>query len=366
MPVVKSPARVLFVAIVAALAGAVALAADASAALLAVGSPLSVPATLNTAEDLAYPGTYTAVPPTPEYPTGRVHTFHFGSDAAIFNTTLASGQAAMPATGQAVKVALEGCAKASPGGPPPLTQIHFQTVHPLGNGTYKVELSSQAFDIPVCATAGQPSGTTVTTYEPTNLCVSQGDYVAFNDEGGFVENVYRSGVPYQVMGSVPGSSFDSFLKNEGTGNGSVLDPGVSSSMDGFALNAGKELMMQVTLGTGTDARYVCGGGTKDAPKVLAPLSVHPQTDGVNHSRIVSVAIYCRPAGGCAGNAALTAGTRQVGRKSFTLPGNKTSHLAIRIASSAMRTIRKHHGLSAMLTATMGSTTVSQPISVKIF
>ncbi|HEX5224605.1 MAG TPA: hypothetical protein VFW29_05690, partial [Solirubrobacteraceae bacterium] len=58
-----------------ALAVALALPAASPAALLTVGSPLSVPATLNTAEDLAYPGTYTAVPPTPEYPTGRVHTF---------------------------------------------------------------------------------------------------------------------------------------------------------------------------------------------------------------------------------------------------------------------------------------------------
>ena len=338
----------------------------ASAALVTVGSPLSVPATLNTAENLAYPGVNTNVLPTPEIPSGVVHTYHYGADGALFNTALASGQPAMPATGQALKIALEGCAKAAPGGPPPITQIHFQTLHPEGNGNYKVELSSQGFDIPICSTVGEATGTTVTTYEPTNLCVSQGDYVAFNEEGGFVEKAYQSGVPYQVIGAVPGSAFDSFIKNNGTGNGSLIQPSVSSNMDGFAFNQGEELMMRVTLGTGSDARYVCGGGTKEAPKVLAPIAVHPQTDGVNHSRIVSVAIYCRPAGGCTGNAALTAGGRSVGHSSFRLPGNKTSHLPIRIAASVMKAIRRHHGLTTTLTATMGSTTVSQPISVKIF
>src|SRR5437660_1754081 len=82
------------------------------------------------------------------------------ADAALWNVALAQGTPAAPATGQAVKVALEGCAKPAVGGPPPLTQIHLQSLSPLPGGGAKVNLSSQPFDIPVCGSNGA-SGSTV-------------------------------------------------------------------------------------------------------------------------------------------------------------------------------------------------------------
>ena len=345
-------------------AAALVLPAAGSAAIITVGSPLSVPATLNTAENLGYAGVNTNVPGTPENPSGVVHTYHYGADAAIFNTSLASGQATMPASGQAVKVSLEGCAKPFPGGPPPLTQIHFQTLHPQG-GSFQVELSSQGFEIPVCGVGGA-SDATVSTYEPTNLCVVRGDYVAFNEEGGFVGHFYQSGVPYDVIGATPGSAFDSFIKNEGTGNGSLLNPSESSAMDGFAANPSAELMLQVQLGTGPDARYVCAGGHKEAPKALSAFNVHPQTDGINHERIVSVAIYCRPTTGCQGTAAIDVSGHVVGTTTFNIAGGHTSHVAIRLAASLMKSIRKHHGVATTLSATVGGSTITAPVTVKIF
>src|SRR5271154_3464772 len=186
----------------ALIAGVFALVAPASsgAAITTFGSPLSVPATLNTAEGLDYQGTNTQVPPSPEAPNGVYHTFHFGADTALWNAT-----PSVPVTGQALKISLEGCAQASEGGPAPLTQIHFQDISPLAGGGAKVNLTSQGFEIPVCGQGGA-SGSTISSYEPTNLCVSQGDYVAFNDEGGYVENVYRNGVPYEVVGGVRGAT----------------------------------------------------------------------------------------------------------------------------------------------------------------
>lgn len=347
----------------AALCG-LALPASSPAAIQVLGSPLSVPATLNTAEDLTYTGTNTDVLPTPEIPTGVVHTYHYGADGALWNTVLANGQASIPAPGQAIKISLEGCAEPYPGGPPPLTQIHFQTLHPLAGGKYRVELSSQAFEIPVCGVEGA-SGATVSTYEPVNLCVNSGDFVAFNEEGGFVEKYYQSGVRYEVLGAVPGSSFDSFIKNEGTGNGSLISPLVASAMDGFAVNPQEELMMQVTLGTGSDARYVCAGGTKDAPPVLPSIDLHPQTDGINHSRIVLVAIYCRPAGGCRGSARVSLGGSAIGHVGFSIAGDTTSHVAVRLAPSVMSLIRRDHGVATTVAVTSARTTISQTVEVKI-
>jgi hypothetical protein len=342
-------------------------AAPGRATLLSVGPRLNARATANTSAGLGYRGLDTAVPPTPQYPNGMVHTSHFGADTAIWNTTVAGANAAMPKAGQADQIKLEGCAVRAPGGPAPLTQIHFQTLHRQGGGV-KVALTSGAFEIPVCGENGA-SSSTVTTYSPINLCVRKGDYVGFNDEGGFVEPYYRSGVPYQVLRSAHGSTVDSFLRGGGTNNGAFFDPSETTAMDGFAAKANQELMLQVELGTGADARYVCPGGRKDAPPVLAPLRVSRQTDGINRSRVVAVAIYCRPLTGCHGSARLTlpatGRTATVGRSVFSLPGNRTSHLPIRVSPEVLRLVRKHRGVESQIELQMGRKTVKQRVTIKI-
>jgi hypothetical protein len=357
------------------LAAAIALIVPAAgrADIKTFGSPLTGAATLDTAEDLDYAGTDTHVPASPEAPSGVVHTYHFGADAALWNTSLANGSTRVPETGQALKVSLEGCAVPAPNGPPPLTQIHFQVITPQPDGGAKIDITSQPFDIPVCG-AGGASGSTVSTYEPINLCASAGDYIAFNEEGGFVEHSYQSGVRYLVLGRVAGSTTDSFIRGGGTNNGDMMARADTSSMDGFMVNPGKELMMRVTLGTGKDATHICPGGKKGAPPVLAPIRVSPQTDGVNHSRIVAVAMFCRvsPCNGVATLSSNAADTSTYGRQEtygrvgFSLPANKTVHLAIRVKSKLVQKIRAKHGMSTMLTAIVNGKAVSQRITIKIF
>lgn len=358
-------ARLLAAALLAALALAL-TSTNSDAAILTFGSPLSVPATLNTSTDLSYLGTYTAVPPSPEAPNGVFHTPHYGADTAIWNVAQATGHARVPATGQALTVSLKGCAQAAPNGPPPLTQIHFQDLSPLSGGGAKVNISSQGFNIPICGQGGAGTST-VSTYAPINLCVSAGDYVAFNDDGGYVEDVYRSGVPYQVLGAVHGSRADSFLANNGTGNGAVLSPFVTAANDGFASNQGEELLLQVKLGTGADATYSCPGGRRGAPPVLAPVGIRAQTDGLNHERVVAVAIYCRVTPECKGVATLSTGHGHTyGRSGFSVHANQTSHLPIRVASSLVDLIRKHDGASVAFSVVVGGRTFSRAITVKIF
>jgi hypothetical protein len=246
-----------------------------------------------------------------------------------------------------------------------LTQIHFQDLSPVAGGV-RVNLTSQAFDIPVCGQGGA-SGSTITTYLPINLCVSQGDYVAFNDEGGYVPYVYRSGVPYQVIGSSPGSTLDSFIKGNGTNNGSTLSSSDTTANDGFSQSRDEELMLGVTLGTGPDATHICPGGTGGEAPALSPIHVRPQTDGVNHSGVVAVAVYCRPSSGCRGAATLTlaGGHTTFSRASFNLMGNKTGRMQMRLSSKLLAMIRKRHGVTAIVTASMGATTVTQAITIKI-
>jgi hypothetical protein len=345
---------------------AVGIPASAKASVVTFGSPLRVPATLNTAEHLNYKGTDTNVPPSSEAPSGVVHTYHYGADAALWNTSVAGGQASAPATGQARKIMLEGCAVPASDGAPALTQIHFQVLSPTPGGGVRVSLSSGAFDLPVCGRGGA-SGSTVTTYEPVNLCVSQGDYVAFNEEGGFVEHSYQSGVPYKVIGAVSGSAFDSFIRGGGTNNGDSFSPLDASAMDGFAVNRSAELMMQVSLGTGADATHICAGGTAGLAPALPPIRVSPQTDGVNHQRIVAIAVYCRLTPECKGVATLTLPGKRapVGQVGFNLLPNKTSHMPIRLAASLMGQIRKHHGVMTTFTALINGKTISQTVGVRI-
>jgi hypothetical protein len=270
-------------------------------------------------------------------------------------------------TGQAVTIRLMGCAQPGRGGPSPLTQIHFQDLSPLPGGGARVNLTSQAFDIPVCGENGAgPS--TVTSYQPINLCVSAGDYVAFNDEGGYVPYVYQSGVPYQVIRSVSGSTMDSFIRANGTNDGDSLAAGDRSAMDGFVENKNEELALQVIEGTGPDATFMCPGGSAGKPAALPAIRISPQTDGVNRSGVVSVAIYCRTITGCPGTAQLSvAGSTAVYAKLyFNLTGNKTNHMPLRLSSRLLALLHRKHRLTINLTASSGATTVSQAIVVGIF
>jgi hypothetical protein len=350
---------------------AVLVPATSQAKVTMVGSPLSTTATLNTAEDLGYPGTYTQVPVSPEAPNGLFHTFHFGADTAIWNFSKARGGAAVTATGQAKKIELEGCAQKAANGPMPLNEVHFQDLSPLPGGGVKVNLTSQGFDVPICGENGA-SGSTISSYLPINLCVSAGDYVGFNDSGGYVPNIYRNGVPFQVLGTVSGSSTNSFIKDEGTGNGATLSPSVKSADDGFAVSRNEELLMRVTLATGKDATHICPGGKEGLPPRLAPIRVSPQTDGVNHNRVVAVAVFCRvnPCKGVAtlSPAAKTSGygdTAIYGRAGFSLPANKTVHLPIRVRSALVQEIRAKHGVSTTLSAVVNGATITQRVTVKI-
>jgi hypothetical protein len=257
-------------------------------------------------------------------------------------------------------------------GTPPLTQIHFQDITPQPNGGAEINITSQAFDIPVCGNGGA-SGATVTSYEPINLCVSAGDVVGFNEEGGFVGHSYQSGVPYRVLGRVVGSNAASFIRGGGTNNGTLISPADTSGMDGFAQNLGEELLMRVTLGTGGDATHICAGGTKGLPPALAPIRVSPQTDGVNHNRIVSVAMFCRVTP-CNGTATLSSsgaatsgygGVEIYGRAGFNLQPSKTVHLPIRVTSRLVQKIRAKHGMSVTIAAVVNGKTVKQQITIKI-
>ena len=116
----------------------------------------------------------------------------------------------------------------------------------------------------------------------------------------------------------------------------------SSAMEGFAVNAGVELMLQVEFATGPDATHICGGGTAGLPPPLPALRLSAQKDGVNHSRITKVAIFCRQRPQCKGTATLTYKGAKVGSSGFSLNPNTTSHVPVRLTSKMVKVLRKRH------------------------
>jgi hypothetical protein len=181
-----------------------------------------------------------------------------------------------------------------------------------------------------------------------------------------------------VIGATRGATMDSFIRDGGTLNGTTMSPSDRTYHDGFATNSDEELMLQSTLATGPDALPVCGGTKGAAPggagysqtPALPPFRVGKQTDGINHHGIAAIAIYCRPAAGCRGTLTVVAGAGRRARAlraSFSARGGTTSHVPVRLPRWLVALVRHHHrSLPVKLTVTVGSTTVTQTVVLKIF
>src|SRR5919202_2666688 len=145
-----------------------------------------------------------------------------GADSAFWPADPLTGAAlGVPRGGQVVAVRVKGTVVPDPSGRmKPTTMIHFQTLHPMGDGSVRVELSSAPFYVPI---GGDPN--TITTYHPVNMCLNKGDVLDFNDCGG---NEWHwgpySGIPFQTFSRVPGSATAFYTKHDGTKNGARFAP----------------------------------------------------------------------------------------------------------------------------------------------
>lgn len=146
-----------------------------------------------------------------------------------------------PARGQVLLVKIKGDAIRH--GPPPNTLFHIQVLRPAGNGRVRVVSTSSNFFIPVGGSRDQ-----ISTYRPVNMCVHKGDYVAFNDVGGYDPKHYPGGTPFRVFSSTIGATTNFFSKANGTNNGDVFK-GVR--------HKGEELLMRAVIGTHRDSGKFC-------------------------------------------------------------------------------------------------------------
>ena len=260
-----------------------------------------------------------------------------GADAAFWNISIDgdSGRGVVPADGQITVANVKGTVLADPTGrAKPDPQFHIQVLHPLGNGSVRVDLSSGAFRLPV---GGDPQQ--VSSFKPVNLCVHRGDYVDFNDIGG---NEWHwgpfDGMPFQVFSRVPGSTTDFYSADNGTNNGSQWQPAQSKRAE--------ELLMQTTLKTGPDATDICPGGYMQ--HIFKGAQIRPGQNATvrTRARYVKVRVLCPgPSYGyCAGTMTLqaTIGARKVvlGSAQFKITPSTTPSVQISLSKPNVKLIQK--------------------------
>jgi hypothetical protein len=163
-----------------------------------------------------------------------------------------------------------------------------------------------------------------------------------------------------VIGGVTGATMDSFIRNNGVGNGATFSPADTTNHDGFASNPGEELMLQATLATGPDATPICPGGTKGLPPPGSSRAAHrhvfptltiptPQLDGMNVRGVVQVAIYCHSASSCTGTITLRSKSHHgshsiwLGAARFTVGAHRTGKARVHLSALARRMVRKTSG-----------------------
>ena len=267
-----------------------------------------------------------------------------GADSAFWNVFIDGQPQTIPAGGQVTFIRVKGSVLEAPSGrPKPDPQFHFQVIRPQGRGVVKVILSSAPFRLPIGGDPNEISG-----YKPVNLCVNRGDYVDFNDIGGFEWRWGNySGMPVQVFSRTPDSTVNFYSKNNGTNIGSEWAPQET--------HVGQELLMQYKLATGRDASDICPGGYSQ--HIFSGLSVRNETISLStKKRIVKMHAACpgKTYGACKGVLVLT-GTLggqpvTIGGTSFSVRPAYSASFELKLSRKMVKKIKRAGGVKANVTA----------------
>jgi hypothetical protein len=286
------------------------------------------------------------------------------ADTIYFQSAFADGRPTLaPTTGQVRSVRIKGIALSNPvaGVPGGETDFHLQVMAPLGDGRYQIRNpggTSGSFNLP--PNGSDPS--TITEYLPVNLCVYQGDLVVFNTVGGWDgipgrTGPYPEGTPLRIFASIPNAIVSEYTKADGTNNGSIVTP---------TPGAGRELLMQVTLGSGADATGLCPGGgpppppaPPSAPPPPPPPSPPPSPPIVQRATLgtqrvtvskagkLVVALFCRTGPSrCVGTVKVRSRARTpttLGTGTFSIPAARTGHASVRLNLTGRKRLQARRG-----------------------
>jgi hypothetical protein len=257
------------------------------------------------------------------------------ADTAYWQTSFADGRNPLsPATGQITSFKIKGIALANPmaGVPGGETLFHLQALRRRDDGTFDVL-----------------------------RCIATGDVLALNTVGGWdgvIGDVrrpalYPNGTPLQIFSRIAGANVSHFMGADQTNNGDVL---TASPLDG------RELLIQVTVGTGPNATGLCPGGTiglaggPGGPAAAAPPPPQPpqkatlpasQRVTVSKAGKLSVSVFCLPGAlACMGEVRIMsrgAKPRRIGLGSFNIDPKSTGHATIALTKTGVRLLRGGKG-----------------------
>lgn len=340
------------------------------------------------------------------------------------DTTVPGGGApTLPEGGQILEVRVKGVAlvapngttpeQPSPGYTGPNNVIHFQTLTPQADGNLRVAVTSGTFYMPF-----NVPESTVTTFQPENMCANAGDSIDITTIGGWDgtspgSGGYDAGVPFKIFATVPGASLTRFHGHGHFNNGAVLVDGTMTPPDRPMPTPeeqrGTELLMQVVVGTGPDAVILCPGGTynpwrtPDQPKPTKPSSsqgtggmgpaAKPASQlatiegtrlALSRSRTGSLPLACPPGpSACTGSVSLRysysirkRGRRKVhksatlGTAAFTVPAGQSGAAAFSVKARALAALsRRRSGrtikVSAVAVTDPGGTGLTDSRTVKL-
>jgi hypothetical protein len=262
-----------------------------------------------------------------------------GADTSYWN--IGSGTYTAPAEGQVTLIKLKGGVLPNPQFRDTAEEriaqmIHFQVLRPRGDGTIKIiNLTTGHLQIPVTSDSQK-----VSTYEPVNLCVKQGDIVAFNTIGA---HEYRApggdqGARYQVFGRIPSAATQWYEKDNGLNEGTTIDNGPFPPYGGF------ELLMQTTLATGPDATDTCFGGYIQHIFRGADINPPPKVSQIpvrTRENVARIRIFCHfeNYGGCLGTLRLRVGDQEIGSKRFDVPHGNTEPVDVPLTPATVQAIQ---------------------------
>ena len=165
----------------------------------------------------------------------------------------------VPVTGQATIMRLKGGTQQPNGGSkssPNFDLMRFVVLRPQNDGTWRTTVTSSAHRAPVIGAGANEN--TITEYSSDwPLCVQPGDRIGLVSVGGYDANLFPQGLPYQVFGANPAATMLEFRAQGAIAERETVVRG--------ARVPDTELLLQVVIGTGPDARPTCGGSTSPAP-----------------------------------------------------------------------------------------------------
>lgn len=232
---------------------------------------------------------------------------------------------------------------------------HSQVLQPKTDGTYSVESSSQHLYFPV----GVPADT-VSRFVPSRQCVEAGQFVDFNNVGGWDGNPGEpNGTLYKIFQPKGGSQYNWFERDNGTNIGVTFNPGrrVYNKADGSYLREeyegprDGELMMQVVVGTGWQASNLCPGGLMGWE--YQGVEVKPQAFKVYDDGVAGARLFCasNTKSFCKGTVRLEVDGQVLGTSGeFSMKPNETTSIDVPLTNDGARLVNTRASVEATVVA----------------